>query len=96
MSKLPTDIPWSEASLKLLEQTDKESVKAVVTAIGKAAEVKDTKEAAMIATADLAYHMHAGHPYSSHMGTLRVLSASGAVAWSRSGAQNDTWRSLFQ
>ena len=36
MSKLPTDLPWSEAAAKILEQTDKESAKAVATAIGKA------------------------------------------------------------
>ena len=54
MSKLPDTVKWSEEALKILEQTDKESAKAVVTAISKAAEVKDTKEAAMIATADLA------------------------------------------
>jgi len=54
MSKLPTDMPWSEEALKILEQTDKESAKAVVTAIGKAAEVKDTKEAACSAITDLA------------------------------------------
>ena len=54
MSKLPDTVKWSEEALKILEQTDKESAKAVVTAISKAAEVKDTKEAAMIATTDLA------------------------------------------
>ena len=54
MSKLPDTVKWSEEALKILEQTDKESAKAVVTAISKAAEVKDTKEAAMMATADLA------------------------------------------
>ena len=54
MSKLPTDLPWSEESLKLLEQTDKESVKAVCIAIGKAADAKDSKEAAMQCITDLA------------------------------------------
>jgi len=54
MSKLPTDLPWSEESLKLLEQTDKESAKAIAVAIGKAAEAKDTKEAAMQCITDLA------------------------------------------
>ena len=53
MSKLPTDI-WSEEAKAILEQTDKESAKAVVTAIGKAAEVKDTKVAACAAICDLA------------------------------------------
>jgi len=54
MSKLPTSLPWSESAKTLLEQTDKESAKAVATAIAKAAEVKETKEAAMQATVDLA------------------------------------------
>ena len=54
MSKLPTDLPWAEASKTLLAETDKESVKAVCTAIGKACENKDTKEAAMQAVVDLA------------------------------------------
>ena len=54
MSKLPDSIAWSESSKTLLEQTDKESAKAVVTAIGKAAEAKDTKEAAMQCVTDLA------------------------------------------
>ena len=54
MSKLPDDLAWSDASKTLLEQTDKASVKAVTTAIGKAAEAKDTKEAAMSAVIDLA------------------------------------------
>jgi len=53
MSKLPEDLPWAEASIKLLEQTDKTSAKAVVTAIEKAAEAKDTKESAMQATLDI-------------------------------------------
>ena len=54
MSKLPDDLAWSEASKTILEQTDKESAKAVVTAIGKACEVKDTKEGAMQCVIDLA------------------------------------------
>jgi len=54
MSKLPEDLPWSEAAKTLLEQTDKTSAKAVITAISKATDNKDTKEAAMQAVIDLA------------------------------------------
>jgi len=54
MSKLPDTVAWSEASAKILEQTDKASAKAVVTAISKAAENKDDKVAAMEAVIDLA------------------------------------------
>ena len=54
MSKLPDTIAWTESSLTLLEQTDKSSVKSVAVTIGKAAEVKETKEAAMVAVTDLA------------------------------------------
>ena len=54
MSKLPDDLAWCEAAKTLLDQTDKASAKAVVTAIAKAADAKDTKEAAMNATEDLA------------------------------------------
>ena len=54
MSKLPDDLAWSESAKALLEETDKESAKAVATTIGKAAEVKDTKESAMAAVVDLA------------------------------------------
>jgi len=54
MSKLPDSLSWSEDAAKILEQTDKESAKAVATAIGKAAEAKDTKEGAMQAVTDLA------------------------------------------
>ena len=50
-----------------------------------------TGESMVIATAELAYHMYSS--FSSNMGTLRVLSASGAVAWSRSGKQGDEWHS---
>ena len=46
MSKLPADLKWSELAAPLLEQTEKTSC--------KAAEVKDTKEAAMAAVKDLA------------------------------------------
>jgi elongation factor 3 len=54
MSKLPDDLAWSEAAKAVLADTDKTSCKAVVTTIGKAAEVKDTKEGAMQAIVDLA------------------------------------------
>ena len=54
MSKLPDDLAWSDMAKSILEQTDKESCKAVTVSISKAAEVKDTKEAAMAAVIDLA------------------------------------------
>ena len=53
MSKLPDDLPWSDAAKTLLEQTDKASAKAVATAIAKAAEAKDSKEAAMMTVTDI-------------------------------------------
>ena len=54
MSKLPDDLPWSDVAKTLLDQTDKKSANAVATAIQKAAEAKDTKEAAMQTATDLA------------------------------------------
>ena len=54
MSKLSTELAWSDEAKAILEQTDKESAKAVCVSIGKAAEVKDTKVNAMKAIQDLA------------------------------------------
>jgi len=54
MSKLPDDLAWSETSVTLLAETDKTSAKSVAVTISKAAENKDTKEAAMQAITDLA------------------------------------------
>ena len=54
MSKLPDDLPWSDVAKTLLDQTDKKSANAVATAIQKAAEAKDSKEAAMQTATDLA------------------------------------------
>ena len=51
MSKLPDSLTWSEAAASILNETDKTSCKAVITTIGKAAEAKETKEAAMAAFA---------------------------------------------
>ena len=57
MSKLPDTVKWSEEALKILEQTDKESAKAVVTAISKAAEVKDTILLSVPVLFDGRYHV---------------------------------------
>lgn len=54
--KLPDadEFPWSAESATLLEETDKTSIKAVVTTIRKKCEDKACKEAAMQAVTDLA------------------------------------------
>jgi len=54
MSKLPEDLAWSESAATLLAETDKTSVKSVITTIKKSADDKAKKEACMEATADLA------------------------------------------
>ena len=53
MSKLPDDLKWSEEVLALLAETDKTSCKSVCIALGKAAEAKDTKAAAMAGVKEL-------------------------------------------
>ena len=53
MSKLPDDLKWSEASAALLAETDKTSAKSVCIAVKKAADAKDSKEAAMSVVVDL-------------------------------------------
>ena len=54
--KLPDadEFPWSAESATLLEETDKTSIKAVVTTIKKKCDDKACKEACMQAVTDLA------------------------------------------
>ena len=46
-SKLPDDLKWTESAAALLAETDKTSAKSVCITVKKAAEAKETKEAAM-------------------------------------------------
>ncbi len=52
-SKISKDIEWSQESLDLLSQIDKESIKSILTVVSESIENKNTKEAALIVLNDL-------------------------------------------